>query len=200
MGDVLGIYLAAGGSQRMGQNKLALPWKGRPLGAHGLAAAIQSQLKKIMVVLNPDLDNGWTAPWLDHPKLSAVYCLDASDGQSASVRCGLRAAMECGAKAVMIQLADQPFVSKEILDGLIKSRRTQTSFDYVGYRVNQIIRPPILFNISTFQDLLKLQGDMGARKLIKSGCFKGIELAGKSVSPFIDVDTKEEFLSLPRYE
>lgn len=47
---LIGVFLAAGKSRRMGQNKLALPLKGENIGSLSLKTALSSRLDHVLVV------------------------------------------------------------------------------------------------------------------------------------------------------
>ena len=51
-----GVILAAGGSRRMGEPKQLLPVRGRPLLKSALAAACDSRLDEVVVVLGAHAD------------------------------------------------------------------------------------------------------------------------------------------------
>lgn len=196
---VAGVYLAAGVSSRMGQNKLAMPWKGKPLGAYGLKAAVQSQLDRVYVILNPNNDNQWVIPWKDCPKVRLLFCLDAEEGLAASIRCGVDRAEKEKMGAVIVQLADQPMVTIKLLNGLLRRFRMRMKGEhFIGYIRNGIIGPPILFDQTMFSDLKRLKGDKGARAIIMKQSGKGLWMKKSQAAPFIDIDTIDDFRKLPR--
>ena len=90
--------------------------------------------------------------WIDEPlfegmmskKWTRVACREASKGQAHSLHCGVRAAQAVGAEAVMVLLADQPFVPVELIDELLtvyqNEKTTVVASSYQG-----MLRPPILF-------------------------------------------------------
>ncbi|MGV3488923.1 MAG: NTP transferase domain-containing protein [Tuberibacillus sp.] len=190
--NIFSLYLAAGKSSRMGQNKLALPWKGKPLGSFGLQAAIDSALDKIFIVLNEEGPHQWINPWIQHPKAIPLYCAMAGEGQGASIRFGAEIAIRCGADALVIQLADQPFVCRELLNQLIEADRP-CLIDYIGYESGGLIQPPILFVKSAIPRLLDLKGDTGARYILKGGTLKGKIMNWKNGDAFMDIDSLEDY-------
>ncbi|WCN36274.1 NTP transferase domain-containing protein [Aneurinibacillus uraniidurans] len=203
-GGIFGIYLAAGKSSRMGFDKLLLPLGSMPLGSLALHTALMSQLDRILVVTKEEDSLDWIDPsLLVSPlceKWCSIPCATASQGQAYSLRCGLQEAQRGEAKAVMILLADQPFVSCEMINELIfhykKSLRENKQCDYVAASYQEILRPPILFSNQLFPVLLKMQGDKGARQLLRKGAaFEGITIEYEDAREFHDVDTEEEYFS-----
>ena len=104
--SIIGIYLAAGNSRRMGRNKLALPVGKMALGSLALDTAVQSILNGIGIITNEKDNLSWIPDRLkNHKKCKVIICPDADDGQSASLRCGIEYAKEIGASAIVVLLA-----------------------------------------------------------------------------------------------
>ncbi|MFD0618675.1 nucleotidyltransferase family protein [Paenibacillus sp. GCM10027629] len=192
-----GIYLAAGQSTRMGSDKLRLPLGSMCLGNYALAAALNSCLDYIWIISSdarPD--------WMDrsffedpiHRKWSVISCPEAHLGQAASLRCGIQAANSMKATAVMILLADQPLITKELINELLGHYETglQHNIHYAAASFEGLARPPVLFDHRKFADLMQLQGDQGARSLIRKDP-SGICIDFKMPDLFMDVDTPEDY-------
>ena len=79
--SIIGIYLAAGKSRRMGRNKLSLAVGKMALGSLALDTAVQSSLDEICVVVNGIDDLSWMPERLKgHEKYKVVKCTDADEG------------------------------------------------------------------------------------------------------------------------
>jgi molybdenum cofactor cytidylyltransferase len=194
---IAGIYLAAGRSSRMGCDKLRLPLGGTPLGSMALRAAVRSRLCAVVAVVREQGVPCWAdADLLGVPygsRWSAVHCPDADRGQAHSLRAGLREVRKRhDPDAVMILLADQPFVTARMLDELILSyERRPAAFvasSYLGQR-----QPPAILSRSLFADLMALSGDEGARRLLRRRDADGYSLAFRDPAWFYDVDTAEKY-------
>ncbi len=199
---IVGIYLAAGKSSRMGENKLLLPLKNTTLGSLALNTALTTNLDHIVVVTKEEdpLD------WLDYIFFTSLFvkrwthvtCAEAKEGQAYSLRRGLQEVNAMKAEAVLVFLADQPFVTVRIMNNLIARYRTNLNEgrerDFVAASFKGIVRPPILFSRNMFPALEKLEGDMGARKLIrKSFIGNGDTIEYEDERAFFDIDTREEY-------
>jgi CTP:molybdopterin cytidylyltransferase MocA len=68
-------------------------------------------------------------------------------------------------KAIIILVCDQPTLSKEILTNLIK-KQNETSKPIVAAQYANTIGTPALFTSAVFDQLLSLQDDQGAKKII----------------------------------
>ena len=190
---IVGIYLAAGHSSRMGTCKLSLPLAGNPLGAMALKEIVQSKINSLIIVTK-DIQTSWLVS-VESLLTSSVHweniiSLQAHLGQSYSLRTGIQRAIQLGADSVVIFLADQPFVTSNMINHLI--HQSKKGKDFVAAFDGEHVKPPILFHQKAFPYLLTTTGDQGARSLLKKGVLKGINV---HVNPtkLIDVDTKEQY-------
>ncbi|KKB74360.1 MULTISPECIES: NTP transferase domain-containing protein [Bacillus] len=195
---IAGVYLAAGTSERMDRDKLLLPFGGECLGSNALKAALHSKLDHIFVVTKPGDPLAWLSPsFFLRPyaeKWSHVPCRHHSEGQAGSLRCGLQRAEAFDADGAMILLADQPFITGDVIDELLSLFRKKPFLYFVASCYEDIPRPPVLFSKKVFPVLMKLRGDEGARQIIRN---KGRN-AGKLKSYsnplyFMDVDTPADY-------
>ncbi|MCR8631992.1 nucleotidyltransferase family protein [Paenibacillus radicis (ex Xue et al. 2023)] len=193
--NIVGIYLAAGQSTRMGSDKLRLPVGPMNLGNYALAAALSSSLDYVLVV-SKDAETDWMDNrFYRDPikrKWSVIYCSEAHLGQAHSLRCGVRAAQVMEAAAVMIILADQPFITKEMMNELLNRFETNSSIGFVASSYDGLARPPVIFAQRMFPELLRLQNDQGARHLIRKET-SGICIDFANPDLFMDVDTAEDY-------
>jgi molybdenum cofactor cytidylyltransferase len=196
---IAGLYLAAGNSVRMGTQKLALPFKESYLGNMGLKAAVESNLDYTIVVtkeeecpkwIDDSVKSGFTHKW------TFVTCEEANKGQSISLKKGIEKAISLGYEAVLIMLADQPYVTSKMINEFIKRYSLNKETEFISAVFEGIPRPPVLFTKSTFERLSHLKGDEGARKLIRSETgIKGEWIYFNDSSFFIDIDTMDDYIS-----
>jgi molybdenum cofactor cytidylyltransferase len=129
---------------------------------------------------------------LPSSKLRYVPCEDAAHGMSYSLRSGLADAMALSPDAILVALADQPFITSELIDDLIEAYRAKPKLDFVACDGGTHAMPPALIAPSLFEQFDKLEGDVGARKLFASPEYSGalIPVSGNHV--FTDIDTPFE--------
>ncbi|NDI37097.1 nucleotidyltransferase family protein [Chengkuizengella sediminis] len=196
---IVGVFLAAGKSDRMGNNKLNLPLGKQTLGSITLKTAIHSSLDHLVVVTKEQDTPQWISPFLLSPpskkKWTQQTCKSAIKGQAYSIKCGVKKAMQLQPKAIMILLADQPFISKEMINKLINCYIQHKDAYFVAACYQNTISPPILFSHQMFPAIMQLEGDVGARYLLKKEKWRetGIILPFEHSIPFLDVDTKEDY-------
>lgn len=187
---LVGIYLAAGRSTRMGRPKVNLRLGNRLLGGIALREALESKLDSTFVITRQGDPLEWLAPFSNSEGLRIVECKEADKGQSASLRVGVMVASETGAAGIVVLLADQPFVTTKMINQLIDEYHESEQF--VAFSHHGVMKPPVLLANSLFPRIKELEGDQGARSLLRSGCLgKQIKL-NKDVY-FFDVDTEEDY-------
>lgn len=188
----IGIYLAAGNSRRFGNDKLKQPIKGKALGTIALETALNSDLKQVIVVTK-EAHIPWLNPFLSHKKCRHITCPQALYGQSLSIQCGLRYAEKQMADAVMILLADQPFITHDMINTLINTYRKNKNAAFVASCHKKTICPPILFSKHLFPNLYTLTGDVGAKYLLAEKAAEGMFLDFECKQAFQDVDTMMDY-------
>ena len=191
------IYLAAGTSRRMGTDKRSLFLNGVSLGSIALKNALLSELDHIFVITRKGDSLHWLSDFffLDpiSNKWSQAECEKAGKGQGHSIQCGLQKAAEYEADAVIILLADQPFVTADIINTLIDSYHKESRYSFIAAENQHFPMPPN----QCFPVLHQLKGDQGARHVIRESMIK----TGKMISfqdplLFYDVDTAEDYTLL----
>jgi molybdenum cofactor cytidylyltransferase len=154
-GPVAGIVLAAGASTRMGRNKLLLALEGESLLGRVMQQATAAGLDPIIVVLGHEADRALGE--LSGYRCQPVVNPDYVQGINTSLRTGI-AALPAEATAVVVMLADMPFVTASMVVTLVQRYRESGALlaisDYAG-----VMAPPMLYGRSLFPELLALEGD-----------------------------------------
>lgn len=188
--SVAGVILAAGMSTRMGAAKQLLMFRGKPLLAHVLInARAAASLDPLIVVLGHraqeirrKIDFG-----ADHVVIAEEYRL----GQSASLKAGLSAVPE-SCDGVLFLLGDQPSVSAEIIDQIVKGFCRSGSDIiipmYSGKRGN-----PVLIARGLFPQLFSIAGDIGARSIFQTYPERVMKIEVAAEDFCFDVDTFEDY-------
>jgi len=185
---VAAIVLAAGLSSRMGSNKLLAPVLGKPMVRHAVEAALSSAAEMTIVVTGhrPDDVRRALAP------LTPLFVenRDYSNGLSTSLKCGLGQVPD-GFDGALILLGDMPDVSASLLDRLIAAfdpseGRAICVATRHGKRGN-----PVLWARRFFEEIMALEGDVGARHLIAQNAELVCEVEADDDAPLIDIDTPQ---------
>jgi molybdenum cofactor cytidylyltransferase len=187
-GPIAALVLAAGQSRRMGGvHKLLEPLGGKPLVRRAAEAALASKADKVVVVTGHRGEDvraalqGLEVEFVDNP--------DFAEGLSTSLRAGV-AALGATTAGVVVCLGDMPDVGPELIDRLIAAfdpaaGRLIAVSAHEGKRGN-----PVLFAMRFRDELMAVQGDVGARHLIGAHEEAVVEVeAGKAA--LVDVDTPD---------
>jgi molybdenum cofactor cytidylyltransferase len=116
MPEICAIVLAAGKSERMGTNKLLLPFQGKPMISAVVDQIMASGINYICVVLGA-FRNDMLAVVSELP-VKHCYNADYELGMFTSVQCGFRN-MPSTSDAAIVFLGDQPMIPGEVTDRLI---------------------------------------------------------------------------------
>lgn len=190
------IILAAGKSSRFYQRemKLLADFNGKPLIRWAVDAAVDSCAHSTIVVTG-HVREQIEATLHDSPVI-LVHNNDHATGLASSLRVGL-AALPCEIDAAVICLADMPKVASSLIERLIGSyvrapRGTQAIVPvYAGRWGN-----PALIARALFTRIMSLQGDEGAKRLLKEQSAKVVELPVDNAGVLADIDTAEDLFEL----
>jgi nicotine blue oxidoreductase len=147
-----GLVLAAGEGKRFGGPKQLARVDGRPLIEHALQAL--AGLERILVVLGARAEEIRAGADLGGAEI--VVCSGWAEGMGASLRTGLGALGD--ADEVVIMLADQPFITRDVVARVRAAPGDGVRAVYGGAPGHPVIvRRPLLDRAS------ELQGDQGFR-------------------------------------
>lgn len=188
---VAGIILAAGESSRYGKPKQLLSFHGEPFVRVVAKTALAAGLSPVVVVsgANADAVEAVVAD-LD---VVIIRNADWEKGQASSIRAGLAPIPAPGVGAAIFLLADQPQVTRHVLEAL-KSRHAEGLFPIVAPLIADRRGNPVLFDQVTFADLLKLDGDVGGRTLFRDYAVEYIPWHDEHL--LFDVDNEDDYRKL----
>lgn len=184
------VILAAGASSRMGKPKQLLEFGGQTLLKRAALAAQKAGCKPAVVVTGAHSEE--LEKELRELNLQTVNNLEWESGIGSSIRAGVQAIVEGNDKitALVLMLCDQPFVTSDVLRGLITAHR-ETGREIVASSYGETIGVPALFSRAFFPELVRLENDAGAKQVIQR------HFAEAHLLPFsqgeIDVDTPADF-------
>ena len=179
------ILLAAGKSERFGDvgSKLDQPFLNKPLGAHVAVALEDLPFRKRIVIVD-----GCTVDYGAYG-FKVLHNDDSARDMASSVRLGIEAAKAHDAQAVLLALADMPRVTATHIYNLLAAVDGPDAV--VASSDGEFPKPPAVFGRDHFDHLLTLDGDQGARDMVKAG-----KHVVTNAHELIDVDTPEELEEL----
>ncbi len=187
--NIAAVILAAGRSTRMGgPNKLLAELNGKPLVRIATEQALASKASDVIVVTGHQAADVEKA--LAGLKVKFVRNPDFAAGIASSVKAGI-AAVPLDADGALVCLGDMPLIDAHLVDRLIDA--------FAPDRGNLIVVPvsdgrrgnPVLWSRRFFDELMTLDGDVGARHLIARHGEAVAEVAVEGHGAFLDIDTPE---------
>jgi len=162
------VLLAAGGSTRLGRPKQLVRRRLKPLLLHALdaARAVPIADEQIVVVVGAAALRLRALLRRYSPAVHIAANPRWATGLASSLRAGLEAAPR-GVRAALVQLVDQPNVDSAALRRLVAAWRRRPSVPAAAYYSERPGVPAILPR-RTWQALGALDGDAGARALLRS--------------------------------
>lgn len=191
-----GIILAGGSSIRFGHPKQLLKLKGKYLLEYVLNAALGSELDHVVLVLGHDHQNILQAlkAHTTHERLQVVINHHYPEGQSRSLQAGLLKIRQAF-PSVMFLLGDQPMLDSNTIDHMLAGFRHSGKDICVpvckGKRGN-----PTIFNRILYDQLMAIEGDTGARDIIRANPERVLYIELDDLLCFFDIDSQKDFEDL----
>lgn len=187
------LVLAAGASTRLGQPKQLLDFGGKALLQHILEQCIPLPFSARFLTLG-----AYSADIQENINIFDFQILQNEhweEGMASSLRIGVQAASAHPSmpENIMVLLADQPFVSTALLQNLLDTHRSAQPL-ITASQYGEIQGVPAIFSSVLFPELLQLQGDRGANRLIRQYESKVFAVPFEAGS--IDMDTPEDYRQL----
>lgn len=182
---IAGLILAAGGSSRMGdQNKLMMPFQGKPMLNHVVNASLNSNLTQTFVVVGHQSSEIKNLVQSDD-----IQCVENEQwetGMASSIVAGISQLKQFD--GFLILLGDMPLVTPKLINEII----VHGSVDKIVTPIkNGLYGNPVFFGAKFRDELLTLYGDSGAKKVIQDNISSMIKIEIQSNTIFKDYDTKE---------
>ena len=174
------VVLAAGHGRRFGADKLMADLDGAPLGIRAARNLAGMDPAAHFAVCQP---GAAIAPYYADLGYNIVENPNANLGLSSSLHLAVGAAAATKAQALLIALADMPFIMPAHIDALIAA----CDHDIIASTDGGQAMPPAIFPRATWPLLLDAQGDAGARIILS----KARNLAAP-LGSLRDIDTPDD--------
>jgi molybdenum cofactor cytidylyltransferase len=193
-----GVILAAGMSQRFGPPKQLVKLKNKYLIEWVLDAALASRLDRVVLVVGHEHQKIIQAlgPKATHPRLQVVTNLRYRAGQSSSLQTGLLE-IQARSSSVMFLLGDQPMLKTATIDHILDRFRHSEKDICVpvwkGKRGN-----PTIFSRAMYCNLMAIEGDIGARQIIRANPERVLSIKMDDPLSFLDIDSPQGYEDVQR--
>ena len=196
MGEVAAVVLAAGRSSRYlagggaEASKLVAEYRGEPMVRRVARAALASRARPVIVVTGHARMDVEAA--LAGLPLAFAFNPDFASGLASSLRTGVAALPEAALGAVLL-LGDMPDVEAEMIDRIVATFAAHPDASaavpvHAGRRGN-----PVLLGRALFYAVARLEGDEGARRLLREAAFGRVaEVPFDDAGVALDIDTSDD--------
>lgn len=182
------IILASGKGKRFGSNKLLAFLKQKRVIDYALEAALGSKADQVLVVCSQEVER-----CISPNKRIAVIKNDEPElGMGRSIQMGVAFAKN-KFDAVIISAADQPLKTSALYDKLIGLGEENPGFPACA-SIDGDPRNPALFPSEFYDELMRIEGDIGARRILR----KTEEAIKINVDErvLLDIDKPEDLLKI----
>ena len=186
------IILAAGQSKRMGKLKPLLKFNDTTFLGQIISVLKLSDVGRITVVLGAEAET--IRKSADFSGTKVVINKDYKKGQLSSLIAAIEQTSE-DTEAILLCLADNPFITKEVVNQVIHKFK-ETNNPIIVPVFNNKRGHPTLFSRSLFNELLNAPQEKGARFVVYSNKEKVIEVETCESSILVGIDTPEDYKSL----
>ncbi len=188
------VVLAAGRGRRMGaDNKLLMPFGGKPMIRHVVEAVLASRARPVVVVVGYEGERVVQA--LAHLGVQVAVNPDFDAGLARSLQTGV-AALPAEVDGAVVVLGDMPRITAPLVDRLIDAFRPEEGAGIVVPVRAGVRGHPVLFGRAFFDAIRALEGDVGARSLLAAFPEAVREVEVEDAAIHLDVDTPEQFAAL----
>lgn len=191
MTEITGILLAAGSSRRFGADKLTQALPNGEWVAVRACLNLMAGVDKVVAVLRPGSNT--LASAILAIGAEVVICADAEQGMGVSLAFGVKVAKE--ADAWLVALADMPWLLPATITTLSDTLRSGKLI--VAPCWQQRRGHPVGFAKALGPELMRLSGDVGAKKLIQAHLADVHLLTCDDPGIFKDIDTPVDLLQKP---
>jgi molybdenum cofactor cytidylyltransferase len=189
------LILAAGASTRFaGGHKLLTEFRGKPMVSHAFELAISAPLDARLVVTGARA--GEIAALAEAAGLRSLHNPHFASGLSTSLKAGI-AAMPADCEGALILLGDMPLILPETVQAIVAAAQGNPALVAIVPTYREEWGHPVLLRRTLFGEIAKLQGDQGARSLLKSRR-DILTLAIDDSGILADLDTREALVEFEK--
>ena len=175
--------------RRFGRNKLLLTLGNKRIIEHVIDNVKSSKIKDIYLVYGND--QGEFEEIGQSKGIKLIHNRDYHLGQSSSVKKGIELIGD-RYRGAMFLLGDQPFISSKtinlLLENFISNQKGIIVPSYQGKRGN-----PVIFSRDFFSAIKEIEGDRGARDIIKAHQDRTIYIPIKDKRENFDIDSEKDY-------
>ena len=185
------IILAAGSSTRMGQPKQLMMYKNKTFLQHIISEAKNALLDPVICVTGYQSDLITNS--ISVMEVSIVYNEHWPEGMGSGISTGIRHLMLTDADSVILAVSDQPYVSSDLFSEMVRWK-DESGKGIVACTYAGTLGTPVLFTKDYFDRLQSLNGNQGAKNIVKLNLPDVCPVEFEKGS--VDIDSKEDYEKL----
>jgi molybdenum cofactor cytidylyltransferase len=187
------IILAAGNSSRFSGTKQLLHFNNKTLLQHVIDEAIDSSAEPIIIITGANADE--IEKEIKQENVQVIRNENWKEGMASSIVAGVKKAITLNndIEKLIITVSDQPFVSSALFTQLYQTQEKNVQH-IVACSYADTIGTPVLFTQNYFDALMSLQGDEGAKKILKANSNDVATVDFPQGA--IDIDTQKDYDNL----
>lgn len=186
---IAAVILAAGESQRMGKPKMLLPFRKSTILENVIAAAVQSNADRVLVVLGSHRQ--MIESKIKNFPVELTYNRQYKKGMLSSIQQGFRS-LPPDTRAALILLGDQPSVSATLMNDLI-ALYSNSGFGIILPVQGGRRGHPILVDMKYCDEVYRLDPEIGLRELIHRHPEDIMEMKTSNPDIFQDIDDPQDY-------
>ncbi|WP_298301214.1 nucleotidyltransferase family protein [Hydrotalea sp.] len=185
------MILAAGAATRMGKAKMLLPYQSVNILQHIVNEIQQIQPQSVLIVTGC-YHQLIMEQMKEQQAVKLVYNEKWPTGMASSIQAGVQWILQqpIPVSQLFLLVSDQPYLNAQLLQDMLQLQQ-QTKKGMIAATYEGIAGTPVLFSQAYFIELLKLQGDKGARSLLKQ-YREDVATISFPMGKF-DIDTPEDY-------
>jgi len=186
------LIVAAGNSSRLGEPKQLLKFKGKTLLQNVVEEAIKVS-QSVVVVMGSG--HSQISKEIENLEVKIVENIHWNEGMGSSIKIGLTQLLNefPEVQNIIISVCDQPFIEASVFSDLIQMQKDSQK-GIVASKYSDTLGTPVLFTKKYFEELSRLSGQEGAKKMIQK--FKGDIAEINFEKGAIDIDTQTDYQKL----
>jgi molybdenum cofactor cytidylyltransferase len=186
------IILAAGSASRFGRAKQLFRFGNKTLIQHEIDEAIAANSGVVIVVTGAHADE---VSKNINQEVQIIFNEQWKEGMASGIAAGVNKsiALNNHVNKIIIAVCDQPFISADLFKQLV-AKQHETGRPIIACAYADTLGTPVLFTQKYFHALMVLQGDEGAKKILKSNPEDVATISFPRGN--IDIDTIEDYKKL----
>jgi molybdenum cofactor cytidylyltransferase len=182
------VILAAGNSSRMGETKQLMKYKGKTFLQHIIGEAKNANLEPVICITGFQSD--LIRENITGMGVSVVYNARWPEGMGSGIVAGINQLLLWEVDAVILAVSDQPYVSSRLFETM-QQLKNQSGKGIIACSYAGILGTPVLFGNVYFSQLKSLDGNQGAKNIVKANLSDVCPVEFEKGN--IDIDTKEDY-------